>query len=224
MGPVMSSATSSRVAAEPTPVATRVRRPGWRDPRIALGVAIMAVSVIAGAWLGRPGDDTRPVLVAVRDLPVGATVTGADVRTRRVHLAEELADRYLTGTLPASATLDRPVRAGELVPRSALADPASADRVEVPLSVATDDLPATVSRGSVVDVWVVPDVEHGADAGGRARIVLPGVTVLRLADRADSLAPRATRQVIVSVPADDDRLAAALGRTTSGRLVLVRRG
>jgi Flp pilus assembly protein CpaB len=184
----------------------------------------MAVSIVAGGWLGRTGDDTRPVLVAVRDLPAGAAVTDADVRTRRVHLGEEMAGRYLADRVPPSVTLDRAVRAGELVPRSALVDVGAQDRVEVPLGVATDDLPATVARGSVVDVWVVPDAEHGARAGDRARLVLAGVTVLALADRADSLAPQPTRQVIVSVPADDDQLAAALGRTTSGRLVLVRRG
>jgi Flp pilus assembly protein CpaB len=221
---VTSNGTGTRAAAEQVPTGMRARRPGWRDPRVALGVAIMAVSIIAGGWLGRSGQDTRPVLVAARDLPAGATLTDTDVRTRRVHLGDGVADRYLADGVPSAATLDRAVRSGELVPRSALVDPSTSDRVEVPLSVATDDLPATVARGSVVDVWVVPDAEHGAQAGDKARLVLERVTVIALADRPDSLAPQTTRQVIVTVPADDDQLAAALGRTTSGRLVLVRRG
>jgi Flp pilus assembly protein CpaB len=220
----MSGRTTAPSAVGPVPTATRVRRPGWRDPRIALGIALMAVSVVAGAWLARDGQDTRAVVVAVRDLPAGTTLTDADVRTRHVHLADDVAGRYLAPGLPDAAALDRPVRAGELVPRSALADPAAGDRAEVPLSVAPDDLPATVRRGSVVDVWVVPDSEHGGSAGDRARLLLAGVTVLTVSDRADSLSPQATRQVIVTVPADDERLADALGRTSSGRLVLVRRG
>jgi Flp pilus assembly protein CpaB len=204
------------------PAAVRASRPGWRDPRILLGVALMAVSVLAGAWLGRTADDTVPVLVAAHDLPVGVPLDASDVTIRRVHLSGHVADLYLRALGPRR-TLAVPVRSGELVPRSALAGPAAGARVEVPLSVAADDLPATVVRGSVVDVWAVPDADR--QPGARARLVLEGVTVLALGERSGALAPQPTRQVIVTVPAaDTDELATALGRTTAGRLVLVRRG
>jgi Flp pilus assembly protein CpaB len=121
--------------------------------------------------------------------------------------------------------LARPVNGGELLSRGALASRGSDPGVEVPLSVATDDLPATVRPGSVVDVWVVPDATGGGDSGTRARPVLQDVTVLALGSPGDSLAPEATRQVIVTVPTSaSDRLPRALGRAASGRLVLTRRG
>ena len=82
------------------------------------------------------------------------------------------ADRYLAADddLPEAATLNRPVSAGELLPRSAIAEEAGADLVEVPISVASDDLPATVRQGSVVDIWVAPKVAAvgGQQAQGRA--------------------------------------------------------
>jgi hypothetical protein len=75
------------------PAATRSRPPGWRDPRILLGVVIMAASVLVGAGLVRTSEDTVAVVVATRDLPAGADLATADVVVRLVHLDVGLADR-----------------------------------------------------------------------------------------------------------------------------------
>jgi hypothetical protein len=41
--------------------ALRVRRPGWRDPRLWIGVVLVAGSVVAGARLLAAADDTVQV-------------------------------------------------------------------------------------------------------------------------------------------------------------------
>jgi Flp pilus assembly protein CpaB len=207
--------------------ATRTTRRGWRDPRIVVGVAIMAVSLLLGAWLLARADDTVTALAVRRDLPAGARIGAGDLEVVHVRLDADLATRYVASRdeLPRQPVLSRPVDGGELLARGALAAGPSDPGVEVPLSVATDDLPATVRPGSVVDVWVVPDTSHGAPSGGRARSVLQGVTVLAVASPGDSLAPEGTRQVIVTVPGSaSGELPRALGRAASGRLVLTRRG
>lgn len=209
--------------------ATRAGRPGWRDPRLLLGVAIMALSVVGGVLVFSSYDDSVTVLAAGRDLPAGAPFSAADATRRQVHFSDaDTAARYLApgAELPESARLARPVGEGELLPRTAFTSRDQQARVEVPLSVGADDVPATVRPGSVVDVWVVPDTPTGTRPGRAqpARRVLHDVVVVRLPGDDGGLAPRSTRQVIVALPAGDpDAVAVALGRATSGRLVLTRK-
>lgn len=210
------------------PAATRSRRPGWRNPRLLLGLTLVAGSVVLGARLMAAADDTVGVWAVARDLPAGASLTGDDLERRQLRFPDAAtADRYLAAdrTLPEGAVLGRPVDAGELLPRSALDVDERADLVEVPIGVATDDLPATVEQGSVVDVWVSPAVPTTSGEPAAATRVLEGVVVVAVPRAGDSLAPEGTRQVIVGVPADGaDDLGEALGRAADGRVVVARVG
>ena len=210
------------------PVATRSRRPGWRNPRLLLGLLLVAGSVVVGARLLASADDTVGVWAVSRDLPAGATVTEGDLERRQVRFPESTtADGYLSAdaALPREATLNRPVSSGELLPRAAFARRSGPDLVEVPISVASDDLPATVRQGSTVDVWVAPKVSAVDSDRVRATQVLTDVVVVAVPRSADSLAPQATRQVIVGVPTDRaSTLSAALGGISDGRVVVVRKG
>lgn len=226
----MTSTLTTRREAPTTaaPRATRSRRPGWRNPRLLLGLLLVAGSVTLGARLLAAADDTVGVWSVARDLPAGATVTAAELEQRQVRFPDSAtADRYLStrDPLPDGLVLNRPVARGELAPRAAFAAGASADLVEVPISVADDDLPATVRQGSVVDVWVSPDVATVGAGKVTATKVLTDVTVVAVPRAADSLAPQATRQVIVGVPADRaGTLGAALGGISDGRVVIARKG
>lgn len=206
------------------PLARRAGRPGWRDPRILLGVAIVAISVLAGAWLLAGADNTVGVWAVRRDLPAGAHPTISDLQRREVHFGDAgLAEAYLSADtgLPSGARLTRKVSAGELLPAAAVSTTSRSPRIEVPLSVVSDDLPATVRPGSVVDVWVVS--QKGDASTGDARLVLAGVTVASLPASGSGLAPSATRQVIVAVPVDRTDLGAALGELAGGRVVITRK-
>jgi hypothetical protein len=117
------------------------------------------------------------------------------------------------------------VAAGELLPRAAIATESRADLVEVPISVAVDDLPATVRQGSVVDIWVAPKVAAVGEEKPTALPVLTDVVVVAVPRSANSLAPESTRQVIVGVPAERAAdLGKALGGISDGRVVVARKG
>jgi hypothetical protein len=203
------------------PAATRVQRPGWRDPRIGLGLALVAGCVLVGSRVMAAADETVPVWAAVRSLPAGAEVSAGDLELRRVHVADvETRGLYLTGTAPPDgATVARDVAAGELLTSAALSDGPRVELVEVPLGVAPEALPATVRDGSVVDVWVTPE---GARAGdGVARQVLDDVVVVDLPRAADGFAPQGARQLIVGVPAARSAdLGQAIGAVSTGHVVV----
>lgn len=211
-----------------SPRATRHRGRVWRDPRLLVGVVLVAASGLAGA-LVLTGDETVEVW-AVRDgLTAGEPVRPDALVRREVRFADQAdADRYLAADqpFPPDATLARDVGTGELLPRSALAEGPAPRLVEVPLRVASEAVPATVRTGSVVDVWVTPGPESALAGDGdppEARVALSDVRVLAVSRGGTALGPAAERQVIVGVDAAQQRdLAAALADMAAGSVVLVR--
>lgn len=223
----------SAVPAPSAPAARRSRPNSWRSPRLLVGVLLLTGAVLIGAKVLAAADDTVGVWVAARDLPSGVTPAEADLTRRQIRFTDETnAARYLpAGRAVPGRPLTRAVRAGELLPRSALEADAQRRLVEVPLSVHGDDLPVTVRQGSVVDVWVTPETPPAGQEQVTAVRVLEEVLVIEVPAASRGLAPQSTRQVIVGVPVGADggsasaaSLAGALGAMVDGRVVLTRRG
>ena len=81
----------------------RSRRAGWRNPRLLLGVVLVAGSVLLGARLLAAADDTVGVWALSRDLPAGATVGKGDLERRQIRFPDvDTANGYL-----AAATTSR---------------------------------------------------------------------------------------------------------------------
>jgi len=206
-----------------SPPASRARRPSWRDPRLAIGLALVCISVLVGARVLGAADDTVAVLAARDSLAAGQRVTADDLTEVRLRFASEAdADRYLAAgqTIPEGAVLVRPVGAGELVPRGALATERGG-LIELPLSVDPGRVPASLRAGSVVDVWVTGQEDGGPD-GGRTERLLSDVPVLAVS-RAGGLGSDGTRQVVVGIATDDESsLHDVVGRL-HGSLLVVRK-
>ena len=210
----------------PAPAATRASTRDWRDPRLAAGIAIVAVCVLLGSRVLSGADDAVAVWGARHDLTAGSVLARSDLEPVRVRLTGSSAGRYVPAgsALVPGSRVAHDLAAGELLARSAVVSGTSDRLVEVPLSVAPDDLPASVHRGATVDVWVTPKVAPAGDDRSRARLALEGVVVVGVPQNGDSLAPRTTQQVIVGVePAQATDLADALGLLADGRVVLTRR-
>jgi hypothetical protein len=182
----------------------RVRPPRWLDLRLVLGVLLVLGSVLLGARVVSGADATVPVWSAAGDLAAGTVLTGDDLVAIDVRL-DAAADAYLaTSTRPEGRTLTRAVRAGELLPRSAL-EPAT-ERVQLALPVQAGYVPPSLRRGQLVDVYAVADRFTGAavtDQPG-ATLVVADAPVQDLSGRAQGVlaTPTTTVQVVVSVPAD----------------------
>ena len=221
------SSTSSGPPTVATPPARRPASATWRDPRLIVGIVIVAVSVLLGVQLFNGADDTVSVWAARSDLRSGTTVGAADLERRDIRFANaEDADRYLSAgsSLPADTLLIRDVSAGELLPRSALGDAGSASLVEVPVAVAAEAVPATVRAGSVVDVWVTPDATGDAERA-ESVLVFDDVVVVAAPRSDTALGPGSTRQIIVGVDSgQEDGLAAALARVATGTTVITKQG
>ena len=202
------------------PAAVRLVRPGWRDPRLLVGVLLVCVSVLLGARVLARGDDTTPVWSAARPVAQGAALTPDDVRVVRVRFASDAdAGRYLSAdqALGDGLVATRDLGEGELVPAAAVSADATSLR-QLPLTLPAGSVPPATRVGSHVDVWAVPKAgAAGSGPGGAAgRLLLEDVPVLAVG-RGGVGGPEALRQVVVGVagPADVAEVVEALGRGTA---------
>jgi hypothetical protein len=162
----------------PAPVAPRLRRPTWRDPRLVVGVVIVALSVALGSWAVSSAGRTVPVYAADGTLTPGETVATDRLRTVDVRLGAST-EHYLRADqpLPDDLVVQRVVDDGELVARTALgpADGVDVRSVAVPVGSGLSD---RIRTGAVVDLWFVPEAAAGADApAGEPRTLVSGVVV-----------------------------------------------
>jgi hypothetical protein len=207
-----------QVSAEPAPGPTprRVRPPRWLDLRLVLGVLLVLGSVLLGARVVSAADATVPVWAVVADLAAGTELSGDDLVAVDVRLDSAAAAYLSTGTRPEGRTLARAVRAGELLPRSALENPA--ELVQVALPVQAGYVPPGLERGQVVDVYALADPAAGAsgEADGSVTLVVEEAPVQALSGRSDGVlsTPTTTVQIVVAVAADEagDVLASIGGR------------
>ncbi|MGY2065217.1 SAF domain-containing protein [Blastococcus sp. SYSU DS0619] len=198
------------------PAPRRVRAPGWLDLRLVLGVLLVLASVLLGARVVSAADATVPVWSAADDLAAGTELTAEDLVVVDVRL-DGAAGAYLSGsTRPEGRTLAQGVRAGELLPASALEEPA--DLVQLALPVQAGYVPPGLRRGQVIDVYAVADPAAGAagPAVGSVTLVVGGATVQALSGGSDGVLSTSTTtvQVVIGVAADEaaDVLAAIAGR------------
>lgn len=203
-------AASATAPASPSP--RRLRGPSWLDLRLITGVLLVLGSVVLGARVIGAADESVSVWAAARDLSAGTTLQAGDLQLVPVRLFDAgpvylAADSELPGRV-----LDRPVRAGELVPASALQDPS--DRVSVALPVPYSAVPFDLGRGQLVDVYAT-----GADRQGGpevTRLVLAAAPVQAIDGGESGVLSSAggLRQIVVSVPSAQagELLAAIAGR------------
>ena len=219
---------SASVEREAVPGATRSKAPTWRNARLLVGLVLVAGSVLLGARLMAAADDTVGVWALAHDLPAGVPLTQDDLVVREMRFPDSTtADTYLSSSRPPAADvrLSRAVSEGELLPRAALSTQRMAEVVEVPVSVATDDLPATVRLGSTVDVWVTPGVSAVSQRRPKAVRVLEEVKVVAVPAARQGLGPQTTRQVIVGLPTSRTaELEIALGSMSGGRVIIAKVG
>ncbi len=205
--------------------AERIKTPGWRDPRMWVGVALVALSVIAGARLLGGADDTVAVWALAVDKQAGEELTVDDLVAADVRFgdAEDLAG-YLRASeqIAPGARMVRAATAGELLPRSSYGTSVQTGIIEVPLAVAGEQVPPAVGVGSVVDVWVVdPD----ADPGKGLRPIFEDVVVIAAPQLADGFVAGNSRQLVVGLPGErGDEVGPALAASAAGTLVVTRRG
>ncbi|GEL95126.1 hypothetical protein [Cellulomonas composti] len=194
----------------PAPTIARLRSPGWRDPRLLVGIALVAVATLLGAWAVRSAQDTVAVFVVQDTVTPGTAIEADDLRLVEVHLPDEELAAYVTADADLSdVVVQRTVLAGELLPRAALGSAQDVDvrPVAVPLRAAAA---SGVEAGASVDVWFTPKPDEQSDEQADPYALATGLIVAEVdrPDRAFGTAGAGTVQVLVPVDLLPEVLAA----------------
>lgn len=178
------------------PVAGRLRRPSWRDPRLLVGLLLIAVAVVAVVTALQRADRTQPFYAARHDLAAGQAIAESDVVV--VHVRVSAADYVASPASPWGLVLNRPVGTGELVPRGALTDPEAYGSRSIAVVTALP-LASDIGIGSIVDLWVTV----AGSAGPSSTLVGTGLSVVDVARSEGAFSAGRSQTVYLSVPAAD---------------------
>lgn len=177
----------------------RARRT-WFDPRVAIGVALVVVSVLGVVGVVAASDRTEVVYVAAEPLAAGSRVTAADLSPAHVRLGSAIS-LYLAGPVPSDGyVVTRSVAAGEMVPVSALGRTAGASTAAMVLTL-TGQLPSSVVAGSDVDLWAAP--KTATTAYGPPQVLVNAATVVRIVPGDGLISTGDRNRVELRVPGGD---------------------
>ncbi|MCD2444006.1 SAF domain-containing protein [Agromyces sp. SYSU K20354] len=132
------------------------------DPRLIIGIVLIAGST-TGVWALVSGfDDSIEVYVAHETITAGSAVEVDDLAVESVRLGSS-AERYLLADAPVGDGLvaTRTVQAGEFVPRSAV-DEVDRTGLSVVVVPSRGPLPSGLSAGDRIDVWSAAALERGS--------------------------------------------------------------
>ncbi|MFE5672479.1 SAF domain-containing protein [Agromyces sp. NPDC056523] len=132
------------------------------DPRLVIGVVLVAGSAL-GVWaLVEALDDTTDVVVASETLTPGSRVDVDDLRVESVRLGTVAGGYVRPSDVPdGGLVVVRTVHAGELVPAASVAerDETGLATVVIP---GRGPLAGDIAPGALVDVWAAGEPERGA--------------------------------------------------------------
>lgn len=157
----------STFASEAEP-ALRLRRPGWRNPRLLVGLVLLFGSIALVSRVVAEAGHLRTVYTARTALPPGTALTVDVLQVARVRV-EGTDAGYLDADspLPTGAVLIRTVGAGELIPTAAIGS--AADLTVRPVVIPLDGAPPTgLSAGGRADIWAAAPYLNAGRTGFRA--------------------------------------------------------
>ncbi|MDO5619588.1 hypothetical protein [Kocuria sp.] len=197
----------------------RFRRPGWREPRLLIGVGLVVVAVAGTTATMAWSSTTEEYVVAARDLDVGTRISAADFRTVDVRL-EGAEENYLRAgsDLSEDAVIVSRVPGGQLVPTRSVGEGADLDRRPMGIPLATA-LPGGTGAGDSVDVWV----SHRESSGrgwSEPQQILEGAELASVDQATGTLG--AGQQMTAQVLVDQDDVADVVDAlATESRITLV---
>ncbi len=184
------------VDAEQRPIAGRLQRPGWKDPRLLIGLVLIAVSVMATASIVSGADRTDPQYVARDSLTPGTVITEDHLAV--LHVRVGAGEYVMLGEPIVGMVITRVVGAGELIPSSALASPDSFAARPIAVTTARP-LAQGIERGAIVDVWLT-----SAGSGEVESVLIAGELVVdQVERRAGAFSSGAVETVYLMVPKRD---------------------
>lgn len=178
----------------------RLRSRPWRDPRLASGIALIGAAVALGAWAVDAAAETEEIYVLAQDVAPGADL-GADGVLTVVSSHPGTGAYVRAGDLPAGSVATRSLKAGELLPATAVG-PAQEQNLRSILIEVAEGLPAGVRAGDYADLWALPAQSSAAGRADapQAELIAQNLIVVSIGQKDTGLVSGTTVSVEVLVP------------------------
>ncbi|WP_421084607.1 SAF domain-containing protein [Rothia nasimurium] len=134
--------------------ATRYKKPGFKDPKLVIGLLLILVSVVGVVGIVRFANKSEPFYMASSDIKIGDALTSANLKVVDVQLGES-AGHYVRADveLTEGTVAMQPIKSGELIASSEITDELKDGRRLTTLLMDHYAV-AGFSSGDLVDVWV----------------------------------------------------------------------
>lgn len=181
--------------------ASRIRTPGWRDPRLIAGIILVVLSVTGVVALMQSMDARQGYWAASVDIVPGAEASAEDFHIVQASMSES-SDRYWIANdqLPPSFLVSSTIRQGELLPVQGVAESDPDGRQQVGVRV-SQDMPAAVSVGSRADAWVALASSDGRGFEEPTRLI-SNAEVVGMDDSSSAFAAADTTTVYLMLSQD----------------------
>ena len=168
------------MAQQTRPARTRL----WFDPRLLIGLVLIAASVAGVVGIVSVADASVQVLAARGALVPGDRIDAADLVAVSVRLQAGDDLYLLPGDVPSDGlVVARAVGEGELVPTAAVGARAGLGLASVVVTI-NGQLPGAVTPGATADLWA--SVHEDSSSFGPPSVIVSGATVVRIIE-ADGL-------------------------------------
>lgn len=182
------------------------RRPAWRDPRLIVGLALIAVSIILTTSIVSAARGGATVYRATEAILPGDVLGPHNISPTRLDVDTSV---YATAdALAPGATVSEEVAVGEILRASSIADTSAATARRLVITV-SDSLPSSVQAGDQLDLWSVQQAS-GAQSGPGASHLGVRATLVRVLEQTTSIAAKGTR---IEILVDEASVGAVLEAT-----------
>ena len=174
------------------------RKRVWLDPRLVIGLVLIAASVAGVLGIVSSADSSVQVLAARDALAPGDRIDAGDLVATSVRLTSVDSLYLLPGDVPVDGLIvTRAVGEGELVPASAVGAKAGVGLASV-VVIINGQLPGAIGPGSTADLWASRHEE--SNSFDPPSVIVSGATVVRVIESEGLVASGDTTTLEILVP------------------------
>jgi hypothetical protein len=129
-----------------------------KNSRLALGITLLLIALLAAGLISKEANRTVKVWAAQSNLAPGMSLTEQDLTSVSVLLPNSSKNYISSKAQIVGAIVLNSIYEGDLIPVAAIANSTmNLNQKLFPISCESNDCPENISRGDIVDIYVIPN-------------------------------------------------------------------
>ena len=129
----------------------------FKNSRLILGLSVLLIAVFSAGLISKEANRTVQVWAASSNLSPGSLISENDIQKVSVLLPDSSKNYISVRAQILGAIVLNKINVGELIPVAAVSASANSfNQRLVPISVAVTDIPLSLNRGDIIDIYGIP--------------------------------------------------------------------